>query len=164
MFYRLGHWAAQKSWIVCAVWLALGIALTCIAPAWDTQTQDDDVRFVPDRFTSVRAYHLLEQAFPQDVFASRVVFAVEREDGPLTSDDFQTVETMVKDLEQLRQEAPRLEIGKIESHQSGLIGWRMLSHDQQCTLIQVSLKTPYLALATQQAVERIDAVVKKRLD
>ena len=39
----------------------------------------------------------------------------------------------------------------------------MISNDRQCTLIQVSLKTPYMALATQQAVDRLDAVVKKRL-
>src|SRR5207302_553861 len=46
---------------------------------------------------------------------------------------------------------------------SGLVGWRMVSVDQQCTLIQVSLETPYLANATQHAVERMEAVVKKRL-
>ena len=164
MFYRLGHFAAHQAWLICGFWLAMGVVLTCIAPAWDGQTQDDDVRFVPDRFTSVRAYYLLQQAFPQDVFASRVVFAVEREDGPLTSGDFQVVETILKDLETLRHDAPTLEIGKIESHQSGLVGWRMTSHDQQCTLIQVSLKTPYLANATRAAVERIDAVVKQRMN
>ncbi len=164
MFYRLGHLTAHKSWIVCALWLAAGIALSLIAPSWDTQTQDDDVRFVPDRFTSVRGYYLLQKAFPEDVFASRVVFAIEREDGPLTAADFQFVETLVKDLEQLRHDAPKLEIGKIESHQSGLVGLRMLSHDRQCTLIQASLKTPYMALATQQTVDRIDEVVQERLD
>ena len=164
MFYRLGQFSAHYAWFICAAWLAIGIVLTCIAPAWDTQSQDDDVRFVPDRFTSVRAHQLLEKAFPEDVFASRVVFAVEREDGKLTSSDFNIVETIVKEVEQLRKDAPKLEIGKVESHQSGFVGFRMLSHDRQCTLIQVSLKSPYLALATQQTVERIVEVVKKRLD
>lgn len=164
MFYRLGQLCAHNAWIICAAWLALGIVLSCTAPAWDTQTQDDDVCFVPDRFTSVRAYQLLQKAFPEDVFASRVVFAVEREDGKLTSADFNVVETIVKEVEQLRMDAPKLEIGKVESHQSGLVGWRMTSHDQQCTLIQVSLKSPYLALATLQTVERIDEVVQKKLD
>jgi uncharacterized membrane protein YdfJ with MMPL/SSD domain len=81
MFYRLGHFAAYQSWIVCAAWLVLGVALTVVAPAWDAKAQDDDVRFVPERFTSVRAYQLLEKAFPDDVFACRVVFALEREDS-----------------------------------------------------------------------------------
>ena len=163
MFYRLGHFAAQKSWLICAAWLVIGAALTVVAPAWDTQTQDDDVRFVPERFTSVRAYQLLEKAFPKDVFASRVVFALEREHSVLTSEDFQLVQTLVKELDQLRQAKPDLKIGKIESFQSGLVGWRMISADQQCTLIQVSLDTPYLANATQQVVERMEEVVKKRL-
>src|ERR1019366_1108988 len=129
MFYRLGRFTANQSWLICALWLAIGVTLSAIAPAWDTQTQDDDVAFVPDRFTSVRAYQLLQKSFPQDVFASRVVFAVEREETGLTSADFQFVERLVKDLEQVRQAAPELKIGKIESFQSGLIGWRMVSSE-----------------------------------
>ncbi len=163
MFKDLGFFAASRSWIVCAVWLALGVGLSIIAPAWDTRTQDDDIRFVPDRFTSVRAHRLLEKAFKQDVFASRAVFAIEREEEPLTPEDFQLVEDLVQDLEKLRSTEPELKIGKIDCFQSGLVGWRMISADQQCTLIQVSLETPYLANATQNAVERMDSVVKRRL-
>src|ERR1019366_6603224 len=37
MFYRLGHFAAYQSWLICGVWLAAGIALAVIAPAWNTQ-------------------------------------------------------------------------------------------------------------------------------
>lgn len=163
MFYRLGHFAAYQSWFVCAAWLILGVALTYVAPDWDTKAQDDDVRFVPERFTSVRAYQLLEKAFPDDVFACRVVFALEREDSALRPEDFQLAEAIIKDIERLRDSAPELKIGKIDSFQSGLVGWRMVSNDRQCTLIQVSLGTPYLAIATQQAVERMDGIVKKRL-
>jgi RND superfamily putative drug exporter len=164
MFYRLGYFAAYQSWIVCSAWLLIGVALAIVAPAWDMQTQDDDVLFVPERFTSVRAYQLLEKAFKEDVFASRAVFALEREESALTHDDFQLVEAIVRDIEQLRTAEPDLKIGKVDWFQSGLVGWRMISTDQQCTLIHVSLSTPYIAIATQQAVERMDAVVKKRLD
>ena len=163
MFKDLGFFAASRSWIVCAVWLALGAGLTLVAPAWDTRTQDDDVHFVPDRFTSVRAHRLLEKAFKQDVFASRVVLAVEREEAPLTPEDFQFVEDLVQDLEQFRSNQRDLKIGKIEWFQNGLVGWRMISNDQRCTLIQVSLESPYLANATQVAVERMDAFLKKRV-
>lgn len=163
MFYWLGRFAAKHAWLIGAVWLALGFTLSALAPAWDTQAEDDDVCFVPERFTSVRAYHLLQQAFPQDVFASRVVFAIERAESALSLDDFQFVEVLINDFEQVRQSAPELKIGKIDSFQSGLIGWRMISGDQHCTLIQVSLPTPYMASATKNAVEKLDAVVKKRL-
>lgn len=163
MFSRLGRFAACQSWIVCAVWLVLGAALTALAPAWDTQTQDDDVRFVPDRFTSVRAYRLLQQAFPQEVFASRLVFAIERDEDSLGPADFQFVDELIRALDKLREDAPELKIGKIDSYQSGLIGWRMISADQQCTLVQISLETPYTANATREAVLRMDDVAQKRL-
>ena len=163
MFFRLGRLVANQAWLICALWLALGLSLSAFAPAWDTLAEDDDVCFVPERFTSVRAYRLLQQAFPQDVFASRVVFAIEREESALTLEDFQVVEALINDFEQVRHAAPELKIGKIDSLHSGLIGWRMTSGDQKCTLIQVSLPTPYMAIATKNAVEKLDAVIQDRL-
>ena len=161
MFYRLGSFCARSSWLVCVGWLLAGVGLTAIAPAWDTQTEDDDVRFVPERFTSVRAYQLLEKAFPEDVFASRVVFAFERDDGSLTSEDFQLIDQLIRDIDQFRADAPDLKIGKVDSYNSGLLGWRMVSPDQQCTLVQVSLGTPFLAISTMQAVERMTRSSRK---
>ena len=63
--------------MVCASWLVAAVGLFYAAPAWDTKAQDDDIRFLPDRCASVRGYHLLEKAFPQDVFASKAVFVIE---------------------------------------------------------------------------------------
>ena len=163
MFHRLGQCAASYPWAVCAVWLVLGTAIAMVAPRWDAKAEDDDVCFVPDRFTSVRAYHLLQEAFPQDVFASRAVFAVEREMGPLSDQDFALVDAVVADLEKLRTDAPDFKIGKIESYQDGIVGARMTSADRQCTLMQMSLETPFLAFNTTYAVDCADAIVKKRL-
>src|SRR5436309_1947890 len=87
MFTYLGGLVARRPWLVCAVWLVVGAALAWAAPSWDKRAQDDDVRFLPDRCPSVRGYKLLEKAFPQDVFASRVIFAVERPDGKLSEND-----------------------------------------------------------------------------
>lgn len=163
MFQHLGRITAKYPWTICACWLVIGVTLALSAPRWDTRTQDDDIRFFPERFTTVRAHQLLEQAFPQDVFASRVVFALEREAAPLSEGDFQLVKQLVADLEQLRQDAPELKIGKVDSYQDGLIGARLISPDQQCTLIQVSLGTPYLAISTLHAVDRAQEVVQQRL-
>ncbi len=163
MFHHLGQFTAKYPKSICLAWIVAGLCLALIAPRWDTRTQDDDIRFVPERFTSVRAYQLLEKAFPQDVFASRVVFALERQDKPLSEADYQLVDEMVKDLEKLRQEAPELKLGKIDSFQDGILGCRLSSGDRQCTLIHVSLGTPYLAVSTQQAVDRAEAALKNRL-
>jgi putative drug exporter of the RND superfamily len=163
MFHRLGRFAASYPWAICLAWLVAGVGMALAAPQWDTRAQDDDICFVPGRFTSVRAYHLLQQAFPDDVFASRIVFALERDDGPLTDDDFRVADDLVKDLEALRQEATELKIAKIDSYQDGIVGTRLTSSDRQCTLVQVSLQTPFLAFNTVHAVNRAEVVARKRL-
>lgn len=156
MYRKLGRFTARYPKSICALWLLAGLCLTVVAPQWDTQAQDDDIRFVPERFTSVRAYQLLEKAFPKDVVASNLVFTVERADEALTDADFVLVDQLVSDLEQL-------DIGKVESYKSGLLGYRLTSGDRQCTLIPVSLSTPFLALATKATVDRAGDAVNQRM-
>jgi RND superfamily putative drug exporter len=164
MFNHLGRLTAAHPWAVVAAWLVLGILLTLIAPAWDSRAQDDDIRFLPERCASVRGYQLMQQAFPDDVFASRLVFAVERTDAPLTEADLALVKFMVDDLEQLRQQEPDLKIGKPVSCRDAVVGSRLTSQDKHCTLIQVPLGSPFLALQTQAAVDRAHQVLRKRLE
>src|ERR1700753_2634428 len=121
MFKSLGRLTTAHPWIVCGAWGVAGALLACVAPPWDTKTQDDDIRFLPGRCASVRGYQLLEESFPKDVFASRAIFAVERPDGPLTPDDLALVDRMVAELAKLKQEDPGLQIGSITSHRDGLI-------------------------------------------
>src|SRR5262249_1326815 len=137
--------------------------LTLVAPAWDSSTQDDDVHFLPARCAGVRGYQLLAQAFPQDVFASRLILAVEREGASLTDDDFALVDQLVADLNTLRQDEPALQLARINSCKDAFIGKRLVSADRHCTLIQVSLGTPYLALQTRRPVDRVEAVVHPRV-
>jgi RND superfamily putative drug exporter len=163
MFGRLGRWTAAYPWTICLAWLAVGTLLAVLAPRWDTRTQDDDVRFVPDRFTSVRAHQLMEEAFPQEVTASNLVFAVEQPNKQLTDADFALVDRIAAELSKLRQEAPDLKLGKVETCKDELVGSRLTSPDYQCTLIKVALGTPYLALATADAVDRARAVVLEQV-
>jgi RND superfamily putative drug exporter len=163
MYSRIGRIAASRPWTICGCWLGLGFVLALLAPAWDSTTQDDDIRFLPQRCPSVRGYRLLEQAFPQDVFASRLVFAIERESAALTTADLALVKQLVDDLEALRKEAPELKIGKIVSCHDGILGSRLTSEDKQCTLIQVPLGSPFLALQTRAAVDRAHSRLQKRM-
>src|SRR5262249_54061814 len=151
-----GRLVTAHPWSVCLCWLVLCAVLPLLAPAWDSRAQDDDIRFLPDRCPSVRAYHILQQAFPQDVFASRAVFALERPDRPLDRTDFALVDRLVSELERLKQEEPELGIGGITSCRDALIGSRLTSDDQHCTLIQVSLATPFLALQTRDAMDQAE--------
>src|SRR5688572_12642964 len=100
MFDLLGRCAANHPWKICAAWLVVAAGLTAVAPSWRTQAQDDDIRFLPPDTPSVRAHWLLEQAFPQDVAASKAILALERPDSPLTDNDFALVDDIVAALEQ----------------------------------------------------------------
>jgi RND superfamily putative drug exporter len=163
MFKLLGRFAAAHPWTICAAWLVAGAVVALVAPSWDRNAQDDDVRFLPERCASVRGYRLLQEAFPQDVFASRVLFAVERTGGPLSAADLALVDEMAADLDRLRREEPDLQIGRVSSHSDPFIGKRLLSEDGQCTLIQVSLGTPYLAVQTRATVDRAEERIRERL-
>jgi RND superfamily putative drug exporter len=163
MFQPIGRLAASHPWAICCTWLVAAVALAVVAPSWDSRTQDDDIRFLPDRCPSVRGYQLMREAFPDDVFASRLVFAVEREEGPLTEADFALVQQLVRDLDQLRTIAPELGIGKAISCRDGVVGGRLTSTDKHCTLIQVPLASPFLAVQTQVAVDRARQVLQARV-
>jgi RND superfamily putative drug exporter len=163
MFTFLGRLATQHPWKILTAWLLLGVGLTFIAPRWEQTAQDDDIRFLPGRCDSVKGYRLLEQAFPGDVYASRVIFALEREGGRLTPHDLNLANQIVADLNRLSEQEPALKIGRIHSYQDAFVGKRLLSKDQRCLLIQVSLGTPYLAFQTRTSVERAEEVVRQCL-
>src|SRR5438105_1878852 len=160
MFKTLGRFAAAHPWKICAAWLVGGLLLFLLAPVWDSKAQDDDVRFLPERCASVRGYQLLSRAFPNEVFASRLIFAIERSDAVLGGADFALVDSCVGALEGLRHDAPELQLGKVISYRDPLTGRRLTSHDGRCTLIEVSLGTPYLALQTRAAVDRADGLLR----
>lgn len=163
MFDFLGRLITTHPWKICITWVVFIALLGLIAPSWDANAQDDDVRFLPERCDSVRGYQLLEQAFPQEVFASNALFTVERSDRKLNDQDLALIDRLVADLEALRQQEPELQIGKIHSLRDPFVGKRLLSEDGQCTLIKVSLGTPYLALKTRQTVNRLEARLRQRI-
>jgi RND superfamily putative drug exporter len=163
MFKPLGRFAANHPRFICLIWLLAAVVLTLVAPSWNKRAVDDDIRFMPPRFDSARGHRLLEEAFPQDVFASRLIFAVERADQALTPEDLRLVDDLVAELNQLRLEEPKLQINRIASRSDPYVGNRFLSADGRCTLIQVSLNTPYLALQTRATVDRAEQRVRQRL-
>jgi RND superfamily putative drug exporter len=160
MFTRLGRLTTSHPWRVCAAWLVLAVALGVFAPRWDAKAVDDDISFLPARCDSVRGYELLRQAFPQDVFASRAVLAVERAERPLDAADFAVIDRAVVAVNRLRQDEPGLQIGRVTSHRDGLLGRRLVSADGHCSLVQVSLGTPFLAAQTRTTVDRVEAAAR----
>jgi len=162
MFKYLGRITATHPWMICLAWLVVAAVVGLAAPTWDERAADDDIRFLPARCDSVKGHQLLEQAFPQDVFASRLIVAVERAEAPLTADDFAFVDGLTADLQRLRRDDPSLQMAGICSHRDPILGKRLVSSDGRCTLIQVSLSTPYLALQTRTTVDAINRVLSSK--
>ncbi|GIW81803.1 MAG: hypothetical protein KatS3mg105_3610 [Gemmatales bacterium] len=154
MFKVIGRFSAAYPWILLAAWILSGIGLSLCAPEWETKTQDDDIHFLPARKPSVRGYNLLKQAFPDDVNQSKAILVVEREDRPLDSSDFQLVDRVVSQL-LAKKEAGAFQIVKVSSYRDPLIGERLTSKDKHCTLIQVALDSPFLALKTRDTLNRL---------
>ncbi len=156
MFKYLGRVTATHPWLICLAWLIVVAAVGVVAPPWDERAADDDIRFLPARCDSVKGHQLLEQAFPQDVFASRLILAVERDKTRLTAADFALVDTIAADLQRLREDDASLQIARICTYRDPILGKRLVSADGQCTLVQISLSTPYLAVQTRTTVDAID--------
>jgi RND superfamily putative drug exporter len=163
MYKYLGRLAATHPWLICSAWLLVAVAVGLVAPRWDDRAVDDDIGSLPARCASVKGHQLLKQAFPQDVFASRLILAVERDDAALSAADLALVDGLTADLNRLGQQDPSLQIARICSHRDPFIGKRLVSADGRCTLIQVSLGTPYMALQTRTTADAADECVRRRL-
>jgi RND superfamily putative drug exporter len=163
MFSGLGQWTSRHALWVCLVWLLLAGGLAWLAPNWDRHSHDDDIHFLPARCASVRGYTLLESAFPEDVYASRLILAVERVDAPLNQTDRAFVDRLAVALRRAGDSDPSLQIKKIVTFRDPFIGQRLLSQDGHCTLMQISLGTPYLALQTRTTVRAVLALVEAEL-
>ena len=160
MLHFLTRAASSHPRKVLLAWAVAGVAVTLPAPNWDRNTQDDDIRFLPADSPTARGQKLLEDAFPAEVAASRVLFAAERADGSLTIDDLARVERTADRLRQLRRNDPDLGITGVVCYKDGPIGARLMAEDGRCTLIQVGLSSPYLAVQTRQRVDRAEAEVR----
>src|SRR5580700_9520932 len=164
MFRFVGRFVVTHPRLVCAAWIVLAVGITIVAPDWRKQTQDDDIRFLPSSYPVVRGYDLMGKAFPQDVFACRVIFAVERPESELTDADFALVDSLASELQALAREDSSLQISSVVSYRDSTLGSRLVSADKHCTLLQVSLATPYLAVQTRVTVDRAEARLRPLIE
>ncbi|QVL30637.1 MMPL family transporter [Telmatocola sphagniphila] len=157
MFHFLGQKAGRHPWKILSIWLLVAIGLKVVAPDWQKNATDDDVSFMPASAPSVRAFHLLELAFPKDVAASRAIVTFEREDSSeLQPEEFRYVDTVITQLRKLQSTDSALGITQIASYKEGPIGARLISNDKKCVLVPISLATPYLAHQTRVALNRVE--------
>lgn len=160
MFRYLGRLASDHPWMILGSWLIIAVFMGYLAPNWDRNSQDDDIRYLPPTCASVRGYQLLEEAFPKDSYACNLVYVIERQDRPLNSQENALVSRIATDLDKLRASEPALQIRSIASPRDPGVGKKLASLDGHCQLIRVQLNCPYLAAQTRTTVDNTNAVVQ----
>lgn len=81
MFARLGLWAVRLRWLLLAVWLALALVLTLVAPNIDDVAVSDQRAFLPSSAPSLEATELMKRYFPDRYSPSSAVIVVDAGDG-----------------------------------------------------------------------------------
>ena len=163
MFEQLGRFIARYPLWIVLLWAASAASMYLLAPRWDERSQDDDLRYLPADSASMVGYQLLREAFPNEVSGSKVVFAFERPDQPLTDSDLALVDRVVIALEAERQRKPEAPWSAVTSYRDRLMGNRLRSSNGQCTLVLVNLDTPFLAFKSNDAVRTLEQIVKDLL-
>jgi RND superfamily putative drug exporter len=163
MFRFIGRLTSYHPWAFVCGWIVIAVFVGVVAPNWDRNSQDDDIRALPEYCPSVKGYKLLEEAFPGDVFASNLVLAFERLDSPLDADDFKAIDAIRDALEKLRHDEPSLAIQAIHAPADPILGRKLKSADSRCALVKVQLQSPYMAVQTRFTVDRIDEVASREL-
>ena len=163
MFESIARLVNRRGWLIVAAWLALAALLAWRAPAWSAVSRDDDVRFFPADYPSVRGQDLLERGFPDNTASSSVVVVVERRAGPLTRADFAYADTLSSRLARAGAETPALGIKKVIDHNQVGIGPRLVGTAAdgrgQATLVLVTLQGTYVSKQARDAVSRVVAVL-----
>ena len=164
MFQFLGRFAATRPWWICGAWLLLGVGVAVVAPDAGRGTQDDDIRFLPALPQRPRLQAPRRNPSPRMSSPAASSSPSNAADAPLTDADLRLVDAHGGRPGKLKENEPGLQIGRVVSHRQPFLGKRLLSEDGRCTLLQVSLATPYMALQTATAVDRAEQVVRQRLD
>lgn len=154
--FGLGRWVTRHPWLIVVGWLLLAGLLAAAAPPWNQACRDDDIRFLPAECESVRGYDLMRQAFPKDAYGSRLVLILERTLRPFDAADHRLIAALVKRIELLRGEQSELGIVGVQSELDWLVGHRLRSSDGHCSLVVVSLATPFLASRTRHALAALE--------
>ncbi|MFH8979036.1 MMPL family transporter [Streptomyces sp. NPDC017890] len=78
MFSALGRFVVGHRWLVIISWLIAGAAVIATAPALTTTS--DQAEFLPEKYESIQAQTIQEDAFPQS-FSPSAIVVFTREDG-----------------------------------------------------------------------------------
>jgi len=100
MFGRLGGFVVRRPWWVIIGWLVASFAIVIFSPRLADITSADQGSFLPDKYESVQAIKLAQEAFPQQGQAATAIIVVKRADGaPLADADVAKVGAVAQTLQ-----------------------------------------------------------------
>lgn len=164
MFGSLARLVTHRGWVVVFGWLAVAVLLALFAPELGSVRRDDDVRFFPPGYPSVRGQDLLERGFPDDVASSSFVVVGERRPGTLTPTDFAYLDRLSDALARMKVEKPEYEIRSVSDHRTPILGPRLIGTapgDQgQAALVNVALKSTHESKRSRLTVDDLTKFVQ----
>ncbi len=163
MFEQLGRLVSRYWLAVCLAWFAVLGGLHFFAPPFSEVTKDEDIRFFPPDYPTVRGYEILSRAFPADVGTSDLVVVVVREDGPLSKADFAFVDELARRIDELRSlYADRdFRLAPVRSHRTPVMGQLFTSKDGRATTIVTRCGWPLTASKVIEVVGTVRGVIEE---
>jgi RND superfamily putative drug exporter len=165
MFDALAGWVNRRGWLIVLIWVILAVTLAFTAPPWSSVSKDDDVRFFPPQYPTVRAQDLLERGFPGDVASSSLVLVVERAGGALQAADFAYLDEAAQAIGKLGELDPKMGIRKIVDRRTVGIGPRLVSpvdpEKGQAALAMINLSHTYISRSARIAVDKMYEAIGK---
>jgi RND superfamily putative drug exporter len=161
MFARIGAFAVRFRWVIVAVWVAVAIALTLLAPNINEVAVSDQRSFLPSSAPSLTAHEMMTKYFPERVSPSSAVIVIDA--GPGGRVDQGEAAAYVADLTSWLTKAASSDqtlsvVDKVvspttaeEQTAAGLI-----SKDKQVALVLVRFSTIGTQPETQDALATID--------
>jgi len=158
IFDRLGG-VVSRHWLAALLaWIVLAAVVVRFAPRWDDVTKDGDFAYLPAAMTSVQGERLLEEAFPEALSKSQVIFVVSRADGPLRQADLDIADGLVEEYTPGEDaEGPIL---GVLSHQTEVVGEKLKSPpgpQGQALLIILQLRNEFAAVGNMALLGQIHA-------
>lgn len=98
-FQKLGQFVVRYPVPILIFWTVLTLLAAVLPPHWDDVTLDGDLAFLPENMPSVRTERLFHEAFPHREAKSQLVFAISRQDQPLSKDDLRLADRLASPLQ-----------------------------------------------------------------
>lgn len=153
-----------SSLFIVAIWIALAILLTMIAPRWSDVVEDSNLAYFPKHFSSSRADALLREGFKDYYGRSSIVLIVARPDAELGESDYEFADEVAKNWERVGKEL-KLSEGKILTSKAEIIGESFRSEDGRAILVVANVQKDFLELDLQPiarlAKQQVDLAFEK---